>query len=405
MDEKGNSCSYLAVSEDKSDSLYSMYFGVSCAFFAIRLLSGPDRKDTKWYELHDKMLQGSAQLLGLLVRKVQREEANGEKCKLIQKLEAAQREIEELKKLRREDGKANEKVVGIFAAQEQSWLNEKKKLRQQIGALINELRVVEKNKDQSILELNEKLKEMELLVQSKDRILEEHEQKRKELEEKLTNAENITGELRETAKEEAQEHANEIRKHKTAFIELVSNQRQLEAEMGRTLRQVDATKQELELVLEQKEESVLLAQKLSVEIVKMRKDLDQKDKILSAMLRKSKLDTTEKQMLLREVKFSKAKRKQAELETERWKAASQSRHERHSLRSMFVGQANSRLDISSGARGTSHVGKTRSQQTDYVLECEHLELKNEPDVLSPPPDYYSAERNEEQGKANSGSIF
>ncbi|KAK9914443.1 hypothetical protein M0R45_038223 [Rubus argutus] len=37
------------------------------------------------------------------------------------------------------------------------------------------------------------------------------------------------------------------------------------------------------------------------------------------MLRKSKLDTSEKQMLVKEIKLSKAKRKQAELETERWK--------------------------------------------------------------------------------------
>lgn len=378
----------MIASEENNDSLYPMYFGVSCAFFALRMLSVADRKDDKWSELHDKMLQGSAQLLGLLVWRVQREGANGEKCKLSQKLDAAEREIEELKKLRHEDAKANEKVVGIFAAQEQSWFTERKKLRQQIGALINELRVLEKKKDESISELNEKLKDMELLARSKDRVLEEDEQKRKELEEKITNAEKIVEELRENAKHEAQEHSNEIRKHKTAFIELVSNQRQLEAELGRAHRQVEATKQELDLLLEQKEESVLFAQKLSVEIVKMRKDLDQKDKILSAMLRKSKSDTAEKQMLLKEVKFSKAKRKQAELETERWRAASQSRHERHSLRSMFVSQANSRLAASSGARG-----KTSSSPT---VECDHLELKKDPDAFSPLSDYLSTEVNEEQ---------
>lgn len=391
--EKGLCGSYLIASEENNDSLYPMYFGVSCAFFALRMLSVADRNDDKWSELHDKMLQGSAQLLGLLIWRVQREGANGEKCKLSQNLDAAEREIEELKKLRHEDAKANEKVVGIFAAQEQSWFTERNKLRQQIGALINELRVLEKKKDESISELNEKLKDMEHLARSKDRVLEEDEQKRKELEEKITNAEKIVEELRENEKHKAQEHSNEIRKHKTAFIELVSNQRQLEAELGRTHRQVEATKQELDLLLEQKEESVLFAQKLSVEIVKMRKDLDQKDKILSAMLRKSKSDTAEKQMLLKEVKFSKAKRKQAELETERWRAASQSRHERHSLRSMFVSQANSRLAASSGARG-----KTSSSPT---VECDHLELKKDPDAFSPLSDYLSAEVNEEQGEANS----
>ncbi|KAK8576531.1 hypothetical protein V6N13_032452 [Hibiscus sabdariffa] len=57
---------------------------------------------------------------------------------------------------------------------------------------------------------------------------------------------------------------------------------------------------ELNVVLGQKEESVMLAQKLSMKIAKLRKDLEQKDKILSAMLRKSKLDTAEKQ---REIKI------------------------------------------------------------------------------------------------------
>ncbi|KAK8513205.1 hypothetical protein V6N12_037696 [Hibiscus sabdariffa] len=55
---------------------------------------------------------------------------------------------------------------------------------------------------------------------------------------------------------------------------------------------------ELNVVLGQKEESVMLAQKLSMKIAKLRKDLEQKDKILSAMLRKSKLDTAEKQRVV-----------------------------------------------------------------------------------------------------------
>ncbi|KAK2658650.1 hypothetical protein Ddye_005183 [Dipteronia dyeriana] len=367
MDEEVVSGSNLVVCEhNKSDdhSLYPLYFGVSCALLALRVLSSkPENNDQdhdKWCELLDKMLQGRAQLLGLLVWRVQR----GDRFKLSNKLKTVEREVQELKKLRREDAKANDKVVSIFATQEQSWFSERKKLREHIGGLMNELRVVEK-KDEAIFDL----KEME--------------QKRKGLEKKLKEAENVGEELRETAKKEVQEHSNEIWKHKTAFIEMVSNQRQVEAEMGRTLKQVDATKQQLSSVLDQKEEAVLLAQKLSIEMVKMRKDLDQKDKILSAMLRKSKLDTTEKQILLKEVKLSKARRKQAELESERWKAATKSRHERHSLRSMFS---------SNQPRGTSHVANTRSQQpTNYVIESEHPELKSDPDGS----DCYSAEGNED----------
>ena len=105
--------------------------------------------------------------------KVQREGAREGKCEFLYKLETAERETEELKKLRREDAKATEKVVSIFATKEQSWLNERKMLRQQIGALLKELRVIEKKKDHAVSELNEKLKEMEIMVQHKDKELEE----------------------------------------------------------------------------------------------------------------------------------------------------------------------------------------------------------------------------------------
>ncbi|GLT63664.1 hypothetical protein SLA2020_362100 [Shorea laevis] len=117
----------------------NVFWRFLCLFSLSRLLTGPEKEDEKWFELCDKILQESAPLLGLLVWRIQRE-ASGLKCQLLQKLEATEKEIEELKKRRRQSAKANEKVVGIFAPQEQSWLNERKR-RQQIGALKNELRI------------------------------------------------------------------------------------------------------------------------------------------------------------------------------------------------------------------------------------------------------------------------
>ncbi|BFG23490.1 hypothetical protein CerSpe_097640 [Prunus speciosa] len=390
MEEKVVSNSYAFVSEEKSDSLYPTYFGVSCAFFALRLLSIPDMQDERLSEVREKMLRGSAQLLGLLVWRVQKEGRSAQYYELLHKLETAEREIGGLKRLRHEDAKANEKVVSIFAAQEQCWLNERKKLRQHIGALINAFKVREKKEDETISDMNDKMKDMELLVQSKDKALGELKQKLKETGEKLTKAESVAEGLRENAQRAAQEHSSELLKHKTAFFELVSNQRQLDADMGRALRQVEASKREINVVLDQKEESVVMVQKLSAEIVKMHKDLEQKDKILSAMLRKSKLDTTEKHMLLKEIKLSKAKRKQAELETERWKVVSESRHERHSLRSMLE-KANSRFEIALNERGANssatgasylHIGKIIPQPADALLGYEHSEFRNESDGYS-----------------------
>ncbi|XP_028236116.1 myosin-11-like isoform X1 [Glycine soja] len=367
--------------DNKSDteSMYPMYFGVSCAFFALQVLTEePQVEVERWSKIRDTMLQGSAQLLGLVVWKLQKGMPNG--VEGLCKLKIAEREIENLKRMRHEDAKANEKVVGIFAAQEQSWLSERRRLRQQIGALLSELRVLERNKDAAISEMNQKLKEMQALVESRDNEIEKEEQKRKELEEKLNKVERDAEEMRESARREAQEHSSDLRKHKTAFIELVSNQRQLEAELGRTVKQVEATRQELALAAENKEESDLMAQKLSLEITKFHKDLEQKDKILSAMLRKSKLDTAEKQMLLKEVKLSKARRKQAEQETQRWKAVSEGKHERHSLKSMLV-NLSSRMDVFPGSRGMQHSFTGSSH------------IANEPDQLSPFPDHYLQQRN------------
>ncbi|OIT33278.1 hypothetical protein A4A49_51395 [Nicotiana attenuata] len=155
--------------------------------------------------------------------------------------------------------------------------------------------------------------------------------------------------------------------------------------MGRALRQAEAAKQELNSSLEQKEKSILMTQKLSIELVKMRKDLDQKDQIFSAMLRKSKLDTTEKQMLLKEIKLSKARRKQAELEMERWKSASESRYERHSLNSMLYKRMNLKLET----------GKSRSQKMDYLID-EQPECTKEPELFSHISDRFFTEETEEK---------
>lgn len=382
MDEKGMSGSITVLSEDRIDTLCPMLFGVSCAFFALRLLPQPELCDDEWSQVRTRMLKGSAHLLGLLMWRVRREEAKSGKSELLQKLEDAGKQIEELKKRRSEDARANEKVVRIVATREQSWSDERKKLRQQIGGLMNDLRVLKMKNERSIAELNEKLKENEAIMHLKDKSVEEVELKRLEIEEKVKKAESLVEEMRENAQREAQRHASETLKHRTAFIELVSSQRQLEAEMSRAVRQVEVAKQELDCILDQKEQAVLMTQKLSMELVKMRKDLEQKDQILSAMLRKSKVDTAEKQMLLREVKTSKTKRQQSELETARWKAVSESKQDRHSLRNMLSKHVNVKTDIFSGGKGgylkamvSLDAGNRRAAKTD-CRDFEEPEVRN-----------------------------
>ncbi|KAI3835593.1 hypothetical protein MKW98_027505 [Papaver atlanticum] len=320
--------------------------------------------DTEFGGIRDRMLQGSTHLLGLLVWRIQKREAIEERSELLHKLEKAETEVAELEKRRSEDSKANEKVVGIFASQEQSWLNERRKLRMQIGALLNKLRVSGTKNEESILEFNSKIKDKELLLESRNKILEQEEQgKRKELELKLDRANNMLKEVRDT-----------LWKHKTVLMELVSNQRQLEAEM-----------EELDSVLKQKEESVFVVQKLSMEVRKMRKDSEQKDKILSAMLRKSKIDSAEREILLKELKVSKARRKQAELETERWRPLYRSRHGRsaradpdYQMRSMIEGLSCVK-EVHTIEPTSSHNQKSRSHITNNRVHPGDSERKIERD--------------------------
>ncbi|XP_057798719.1 putative WEB family protein At1g65010, chloroplastic [Salvia miltiorrhiza] len=389
MDEKGMSGSITVGSEDSIDTLYPMLFGVSCAFFALRLLpEQPELCDDMWSQVTARMLQGSSHLLGLLVWRVQRDEAKSRNTELLKKLEDAEKQVQELKKRRSEDARANEKVVRIVATREQSWSDERKKLRQQIGGLMNDLRVVKMKSERSIAELNQKLKENEAIMHLKDKSIEEVELKRVEIDEKVNKAENLLKEMRENAQREAQRHASETLKHKTAFIELVSSQRQLEAEMSRAVRQVEVAKQELDSVLDQKEQAVLMTQKLSMELVKTRKDLDQKDQILSAMLRKSKVDTAE---LLKEVKSSKAKRQQTEVETAGWKAVSETKHDRHSLRNILSKHVSVKSDIFSGGKGghlkamaSLDAGNPRAAETDYreFEQPQAFKLINDPYLIA-----------------------
>lgn len=236
-------------------------------------------------------------LFGLLIRRIFDEE----KGKLLQRLEDANSEITELKKLRNQDAKANEKVVSIIASQKQNWLKEKYRLRLQVEALMRELRNMEKRKRQSLTELQERLKEKDGLVQSKDKETEEEKRKCQELEEKLVKAEKEVQELREMKERDVQEHSSELWRQKKTFLELASSQRQLEAELSRANKQIDAKRLELE--------------DLSLEMVKTRKDLEAKDRILAVMLKKSKLDIAEMHTLLMESKM-----KQDEDETKSWRS-------------------------------------------------------------------------------------
>ncbi|XP_013612980.1 PREDICTED: golgin subfamily A member 6-like protein 22 [Brassica oleracea var. oleracea] len=308
-------------------------------------------------EMKNKMM-----LFALLIRRIFDEE----KGNLLQRLEDANSEITELKKLRNQDAKANEKVISIIASQKQNWLKEKYRLRLQVEALMRELRNMEKRKRTSLSELQERLKEKDGLVQSKDKEIEEEKLKRQEVEEKLVKSEKEVQELREMKERDVKEHSSELWRQKKTFLELASSQRQLEAELSRANKQIDAKRHEVE--------------DLSLEMVKMRKDLEAKDRILAALLKKSKLDIAEMHTLLME-----AKMKQDEDEAKSWRSNSKSRR---SLRSMFAFETTSKPTKTNSVGSITHID-------------EHVEWNKDPNVV---PEIMGSYSNDDFSELGNGVV-
>uniref|UniRef100_A0A0E0C3G3 Uncharacterized protein n=1 Tax=Oryza meridionalis TaxID=40149 RepID=A0A0E0C3G3_9ORYZ len=250
-----------------------------------------------------------------------------------------EREVEELRRRRGEDARANEKVAGIFAAHEQRWFAEKKGLRRQVHAVVAAARAREAAHGEAVAELTRQLEEQE---QRAAEAAEQEAGRREEAEGKLRAAE----EAAERAGKEAQEHAAELRKHRTA---LANARRELEAELARAARRGDAAEAELGEALERRDEAAATAAELSAECARLRRDAEHKDKILSAMLRKSKIDMEDREMLVREVKMCKARRKQAELEADRWRKMWESRHRRGS-------RSSARCAAAAAAAAADHPG-------------------------------------------------
>ncbi|KAG6537805.1 hypothetical protein ZIOFF_002903 [Zingiber officinale] len=238
-------------------------------------------------------------------------------------LSRAEWEIEELKRRRKEDAQANEKVVSIFAAREKRWMAERQSLRRQIQALLGELCGLKSSDAESASNLKTACNEE----------LEEESRRRKELEKKVEAGEQVAEELKERLKKAAQDHADELQKHKSRLVELLSNQCRMESEMKRALGQMEAAKEELEVAVQEKEAAEA---KLSEECAQIRKDCEQKDKVLGAVLRKSKLDAAEKQALLKEAKLLRAKKRQVEEEMERRRKMWESKHKRGNPKDLLL---------------------------------------------------------------------
>ncbi|TVU34094.1 hypothetical protein EJB05_15921, partial [Eragrostis curvula] len=279
---------------------------------------------------------------------------------LREKAAELERKVEELRRLRAEDARANEKVAGIFASHEQRWLAERNALRRQVHAVVAAARAREAKREEDAAALRREADEQRRAAEDSGEALAREAARREGAEERLREAERDADELRERARRDGADHAAELRRHKAAFVELASAQRQMEADLARAARLADTAEAELRAALERRDEAAAAAADLSAEAARLRRDADHKDKILSAMLRKSKIDMEDREMLVREVKMCKARRKQAELEAERWRKMWESRASRRSSRS--------------SARAADHPGCSDKLAIDAVVRANDTKI-------------------------------
>lgn len=366
----------------KDEVFIPIYFGVACALSAVNLLGTRMNGQKMVLGMNgssraiQEVLNGATQLLGLLVWKAQSLVADKkdaaevwelEKIAMLNKVAKAKTEVAEMKKQRAEDAKANEKVVAMFATQEQNWRNERKNLKQQMEALLKDLQALQAHtqmavlddenkicsecplKEKRISDLNEKIGEKEFLMMATVEAAEAERRERNELQQKLSGAAAMVEELKEKLSKETEEREAEFRRHKAAFIDFVSNQRQMKVEMSQALRQLESAQRECEIILNEKKEAEAVNQSLSLQIAHFENDIQEKDEVLSTMLKVSNADAEERQELEKELKISKTLRRQAELEAERWRRECEgknhnTRKPRWRLRSSSASRADSRSD-------------------------------------------------------------
>ncbi|BBN18190.1 hypothetical protein Mp_8g00480 [Marchantia polymorpha subsp. ruderalis] len=164
---------YLQVQDDEALPLLGEYFGVALSFMALgalvrasnsskkrrKSISDEERLDLRACSRFQRMAlesmlrEAMERLRGLAQTAYQTEERvrdlvdaevemDKEKIVLLSRVEDAEKAVQELRGLRKAEGRANERVMSIVAAKEQDWLKEKRSLQKEIDRLKENLNTV-----------------------------------------------------------------------------------------------------------------------------------------------------------------------------------------------------------------------------------------------------------------------
>jgi DNA repair exonuclease SbcCD ATPase subunit len=370
------------------------YFGVALAFAALgALIRGnkvaPSMKLTP--ELQRVGLQvmlknamDRLQLLALNAHDLEQKVEDGkeaweeERRLLAQKLSVAEAQVATGHKRRQEDAKANEKVVGIFASYEQTWKNEKKKLKREVELLRNEIismrkRTLGTSGQGSCEECKSKLQELE------------------KLEDKLCEKEFLMAAAMDEAKSD--QHERNHLAGKLAMVELhvldlkdrLSKETARSAELQATVADVRKKHEEterkamseLERARTEKMNQSAMVEELLEELTNVQKDVGEKEEVIAVMMKRSNVDRQEREEMLHQLAVTKAKRKAAETEKDRWKRLAEER-----ARNVPAGRDGQKARRSLGSRvemdklseiQRSHNEEVHDLRAMYVTKLESLQ--------------------------------
>ncbi|XP_024379214.1 uncharacterized protein [Physcomitrium patens] len=246
---------------------------------------------------------------------------------LVHKKERSELEVFELKKRREEDSKANEKVVRIYAGQEQSWKSERKKLRHEINLLRKDLFKAEvgeicgfklntkgiscemcDQKDKHAKQLELALSEKEFLLMTAIEEARLADREHKEIRERLAEAELVEVQLsKKLDKEVAASVEQDL-----LLSEVKENQMEVEGRFKSLLEELNTTRINLST-------SNFELERILSETEYLKKELQKKDAAVSSLMEQARVKSDEMEDLVRKLAQLREEKKIAEVAGENWR--------------------------------------------------------------------------------------
>eukprot|EP00250_Pteridium_aquilinum_P007459 c17168_g1_i1 orf=1012-3003(+) len=270
-----------------------------------------------------------------------------ENASLEEMVKRLQVEVLALRKKRADEGRANEKVVSIYASREQAWkaerrrfMNEQRRLWQELQRAFMEQEVLKQRtqclssihengdfefaceeceqREGWLAEMKERLHEQEFVIMTSMEEAKAEKQEKNTITVKFAALEADYCQVNEKLRLEADARTHDLQRHEAALTELAESCRTLEGERSQALHDVECLRKSLADVRLEKKHYEDLVSEMSTEIHMLLMGAHEKDDIISAMLKKSDADAEERHELERELNIIKAKFLHVESEKEKW---------------------------------------------------------------------------------------